>query len=122
MLARLEQRLGRQKTISDEALTVLCRYGFPGNVRELWNIVERLVVGTKKSTIEPDDLPEEVRSCALSGAGEPRTLRRAVEGAEVGLLREALARFGTQAEAARHLGVAQATVARKAKRYGLGRP
>ena len=35
------------------------------------------------------------------------------------LLKEALVRYKTQAEAARHLGVAQSTVARKAKQYGL---
>jgi transcriptional regulator with PAS, ATPase and Fis domain len=39
---------------------------------------------------------------------------------EASLVREALARYGTQSLAAKHLGVGQATIARKAKEYGLG--
>ena len=47
------------------------------------------------------------------------TLRKALQKVESQLLRDALARYKTQALAAKHLGITQSTVARKAKRYGL---
>ena len=46
-------------------------------------------------------------------------LRQALRKLEAQILREALQRYGTQSKAARHLGVAQATIARKSKLYGL---
>jgi transcriptional regulator with PAS, ATPase and Fis domain len=47
------------------------------------------------------------------------TLRKALGKVESQLLRDALARYKTQALAAKHLGITQSTVARKAKQYGL---
>jgi len=46
-------------------------------------------------------------------------LRQALRKLEAQILREALQRYGTQSKAARHLGVAQATIARKTKLYRL---
>jgi len=51
---------------------------------------------------------------------EDGNLREKLEKVEAQILRETLQRYGTQSKAARHLGVAQATIARKTKRYGLG--
>ncbi len=45
------------KTITQKALDILQRYSWPGNVRELKNLVERLVILSKKDTISSDDLP-----------------------------------------------------------------
>jgi transcriptional regulator with PAS, ATPase and Fis domain len=49
----------------------------------------------------------------------PMRAPRAVHRVEASMLRDALDRYGTQEMAARHLGVGQATVARKVRRYGL---
>ena len=48
------------KTISDEAMQFLVNYSWPGNIRELANFVERMVVLSIGSTISPRDLPEKV--------------------------------------------------------------
>ena len=48
------------KTISDEAMNVLVNYSWPGNIRELANFVERMVVLSIGSTITPRDLPDKV--------------------------------------------------------------
>ena len=50
---------------------------------------------------------------------EAGNLRETLGKVEAQILRETLQRYGTQSKAARHLGVAQATIARKTKRYGL---
>ena len=123
MLATLEHRLGRRRRLSREALTTLAAYAFPGNVRELWNVVERLVITTKREVVEVDDLPPEITEApGTLGRGERPggTLREVLRRVEASLVREALARYGTQSRAAKHLGVGQATIARKAKEYHLG--
>ena len=51
---------GAPKTISDEAMQFLVNYSWPGNIRELANFVERMVVLSIGSTITPRDLPEKV--------------------------------------------------------------
>jgi transcriptional regulator with PAS, ATPase and Fis domain len=123
MLAMLERRLGRRRRIAPQALTTLAAYRFPGNVRELWNIVERLVITVKREIVEVDDLPPEVREGADAvghGAVVGKSMKDVLRRVEASLVRDALARYGTQSLAAKHLGVAQATIARKAKEYGLG--
>ena len=123
MLARLAAG-ARPKVLSAEAMSALTAYRFPGNVRELWNIVERLVVATEAETIEIADVSVHLSAPPLARAvpssPTPASLREARKEWEATVLRESLARYGTQAEAAKHLGVNQATVARKMKRYRTG--
>ncbi|MEM9063962.1 MAG: sigma-54 dependent transcriptional regulator [Planctomycetota bacterium] len=58
-----EATLGKRYAgFSDEAMWALSSYSFPGNVRELSNIVERAAVLAKGQTISPEDLPEHVRA------------------------------------------------------------
>ena len=64
-----------EKTLSDEALAVLEKFPFPGNVRQLENVCRWLLVMAPSKLIRPEDLPEEVRegevfSPVLEEAGE----------------------------------------------------
>jgi DNA-binding NtrC family response regulator len=56
-MAVKSKTLGRTSTLSPEARAVLCAYDYPGNVRELINILERALVLARRDVIEPDDLP-----------------------------------------------------------------
>jgi transcriptional regulator with PAS, ATPase and Fis domain len=122
-LARAEKRLRRRRGITPEAIEVLSRYHFPGNVRELSNLAERLVVTAISETIDVVDLPRHVHGPGTApireAPGPAWTLRKKLRKVESDLLRDALTRYKTQAMAARYLGVTQSTVARKAKQYGL---
>ena len=51
---------GRSKTINEEAMNILGNYSWPGNIRELANFVERMVILSIDSTITPRDLPDKV--------------------------------------------------------------
>ncbi len=58
-----KSRMSR-RTVDEAVFDVLENYGYPGNVRELENIVQRTVVMTQQPVIGPDDLPEEVHNSA----------------------------------------------------------
>jgi PAS domain S-box-containing protein len=126
MLRALESKLGKRVQLSNDALALLGRYPFPGNVRELWNLVERLVVCAKGETVDVPDIPVEIAEAALAAggpAGGPAgaaSLKQMLKKLEAGIVREALTRYGTQSKAAKHLGVGQATIARKARLYDIG--
>jgi len=125
LLDRLAARVGLRKRVTAEALEIMKRRPFRGNVRELANLVERLVLTLPGDVIDAaqvrdDDAEPSLPPIAQLLGGERVDLRKALREVEAAILREALRRFGTQARAAQHLGVAQATVARKSKQYGLG--
>jgi len=124
MLDQLEGKLGIRKRIAPQALDEICRLPLPGNVRELWNLIESLTVTASADTIQTTDLSGHTNGTPeASGAAfvkpEAGNLRETLGKVEAQILRETLQRYGTQSKAARHLGVAQATIARKTKRYGL---
>ena len=121
MAQALESRTGTRVKLAADALELLARYPFPGNVRELWNIVERLAVSCRGGLVGVADLPPEITQAALArGVPEGRgSLRQVLRKVEAGIVREALQRYGSQTKAAKHLGVGQATIARKARLLDL---
>ncbi|WP_313516485.1 sigma 54-interacting transcriptional regulator [Pseudomonas sp.] len=116
-LAHFNTRHRRELQWSLEAVDLLLDYPWPGNIRELINIVERLVVTCAGTRIETLDLPEECRAGLLPVEGADLDLRRIVERAERLAIRQALQRHKTTRLAAKALGVSQATVVQKMKRW-----
>ena len=55
----------RMKTFSDEALRALMEYNWPGNIRELENIIERLTILVENNVVQLEDLPERIRGKGL---------------------------------------------------------
>ncbi len=113
-------------TIASDALDALSAYRWPGNVRQLKNIIERAVAVCAGTTIELDDLPEQLLAVPVSSNGEAslsggtKSLPERVRDFENGLIREALERAqGNQARAARSLGVPRRTLAHKVQASGL---
>ena len=119
MLDQLERKLGIRKRIAPQALEEICRLPLLGNVRELWNLIESLTVTASTDTIRTTDLPGTPEASGTEFLKDAGNLRETLGKVEAQILRETLQRYGTQSKAARHLGVAQATIARKTKRYGL---
>jgi transcriptional regulator with PAS, ATPase and Fis domain len=121
MASSLERRLGKHVRLTPDALDVLRRYPFPGNIRELWNIVERVAVLCRSGVVDVGDLPPEVLEATSSGevVSGPTNLRQLLRKVEAGIVRDALQRYGSQSKAAKHLGVGQATIARKARLLDL---
>jgi len=114
----------RDVTIADDALGVLAAYSFPGNVRELRNLIERLVILTPDSTISAED----VRTCLPSGGASKATglfrpgvpFRVLVEEAERQIVQDAMAHHGGQmAATARALDLERSHLYKKARALGL---
>jgi two-component system NtrC family response regulator len=104
--------------LTREAREILLRYDYPGNVRELENLVERAVVLTRDDVIGVADLPLTLHDPAPEPAGTG--LEAAVEGLERRMIREALARAGgVQTRAADLLGISERVLRYKLKKYGL---
>ncbi|WP_300457079.1 sigma 54-interacting transcriptional regulator [Desulfobacula sp.] len=115
----------KKMTPSSEALDALMTYPYPGNVREMINICERLVVMSQNNTIAYKDLPGSVQkkitadTPALDDWHPGQTLQEMVEEMEKNILTTVLKKCRTQANAAKILGLNQSTIARKLKKYRL---
>ena len=106
-----------------EVLDHLMRYDFPGNVRELINLVERMIVMSEGLVISLSDLPGELRESAHGGAEpyrEDLSLKDAVALTEARIIAAAVRRWGGIGGAARALCVHPTTLWRKMVRYGIG--
>jgi PAS domain S-box-containing protein len=116
-------RMGVIRRITRAASEVLLAYPWRGNVRELANLCERLVVMSESELIGLADLPADILGqagkAALAQAEPQLTLNQTLENTERTLLQEARQRHGNQALMAKALGIDQSTVARKMKKYGL---
>ena len=117
-LEHFNQRYQREVQWSLEALELLGEYAWPGNIRQLINVVERLVVTCSGQVIEALDLPEDLIEQQARNTDDSRLLlRKVLENAERQAIRAALQLHKTTRLAAKALGVSQATVVQKMKRW-----
>jgi two-component system nitrogen regulation response regulator NtrX len=115
----------RVKAVSGEALAYFLAYDWPGNIRELRNMVERLVIMTAGDTIGPDDLPAPLRpkDAAALGADGHRSLKEARDGFERAyILAELRAHDWNMTRTAERLGIERSHLYRKIKTYGITPP
>ena len=120
-LDKLGAKMKRRCTASEEALAILSQYHYPGNVRELFNILEFAANTSETQTILPSDLPIFSK---VKYQPEPQgVLSDTRRTSEKEAITEALKNFGTSVEgkrrAARHLGISLATLYNKIRQYGI---
>jgi transcriptional regulator with PAS, ATPase and Fis domain len=122
-LKRFAAENGKNVTgITSEARDLLLKYDYPGNVRELENIIERAVVISRNSVISVDDLPFDEDRIYPEDAGKKGEglLRGSVEEMERKLILEAMEKSGDhQTKAAEILGISERMLRYKLKKYGL---
>ena len=138
-------RYHRELTLDPDALAVMERYPWPGNIRELRNVVERLVVIHSGGAIPmaavyrtlgvapehpaaPDrsSTPRQDPDAAAFGTQaeaesvpEDLNLKAAREALEIAYIRAALSRHGSKRQAAKALGIDHSTLVQKCQRYGI---
>jgi two-component system NtrC family response regulator len=110
--------------VSKEAMDVLIRYDYPGNVRELGNAIERAVVMARGTLVASEDLPIHLRSPQSeresSYESRGRSLTETLEDLERHLITDALAKTdGNQSKAAEELGISERNLRYRIKKYGI---
>ncbi|GAB4163861.1 MAG: sigma-54 dependent transcriptional regulator [Planctomycetota bacterium] len=133
-LRRAASRHGRRILGFDErAMRLLVEAPWPGNVRQLENVVERAVVLGSRSRLGPDDLPSVWPKTAIQAAAAPAIpgwaldpaapalpLKQALEGPEKAILEDALRRCnGNREAAAKLLQINRSTLFNKLRKYGI---
>lgn len=120
-LDKLNRKYGFKKYFSPDAIRLMNSYRWPGNIRELKNIVERAVIITGDDEIIPENL-----SILPSAGPRPEadifipgetTLKAAVEKLEKEYIEQAYEHYGNVRDAAKSLGITHATFVRKRQRY-----
>jgi Nif-specific regulatory protein len=132
-LAKSNERNGKQIKITSELLDFLLGYTWPGNVREMQNMVERMVILAESDRLTLDDLPQNIHNqmnsmvatkennsprLVSSGSKSPKSLQD-IERAEI---EAALRRNGwIQVRAAKELGLTERQIGYRIKKYALNR-
>lgn len=135
-LAQFQARENTKVILSEAAEQKLMAYTWPGNIRELANISERLVILCSGKTIEVNDLPEEVNKVSENSStsmyrddknmtiliAPPFNLKEHIVNLELNYIQQALAHSkGVVSHAAKHLGLQRTTLVEKMKKYGIVR-
>ncbi len=107
--------------VSDDAIALLISHAWPGNIRELQNVVERMVLMSDGKTITADQLPQDI-------AGEDNQNARgqgdsSLWGYERAMIVKALQNNGwNQTKAARELGISRDNLRYRVKKYDITKP
>ena len=118
-LAVLNKQYGRSKAMDDRDIETLMQYTWPGNIRELRNIIERWVVVENEDLISLVRLEDEGLPAPFQQSDKAVLLKEAVSELEKRLLSEALTSGGSTRKAARQLGISQPSFLRRARKYGI---
>ncbi|MCP4726415.1 MAG: sigma-54-dependent Fis family transcriptional regulator [bacterium] len=115
-----EENNNEVRGFTNEAFDAIMKYDFPGNVRELENLVERAVVLARDVNITLDDLPQHIFNHSGLKANDGKGLTGEVEELEKGLIKtELLKAGGNQSKAARVLEISERKLRYKIQKYRL---
>lgn len=127
-LNMFNRKYNQNKVMTPEVIKRMEEYDWNGNVRELRNVVEHMVIMSPNNQLQISDVPWIIRQCTgktelpIPGgeeAGETVDLNQALQDLEVRLLARAKKECATTREMARYLHVDQSTVVRKLRKYNL---
>jgi DNA-binding NtrC family response regulator len=120
-LEKFSRAQGKQvEKLSNEVMDILLSYAFPGNVRELENIIERAVTLALGSTVEVSHLPADLREQRFDIQRRPKSELHTLEENEQEYISWVLTQMnGNKTKAAEILGIDRVSLWRKLKRYNM---
>lgn len=108
------------QNISKESMELLCQYSWPGNIRELENVIERAVALTRGSEIQVNDLPEYIKNLSVETYRRHDSTMPTMAEQEKNYIRWILDQCnGNKTQAAKIMGIDRVSLWRKIKRFGL---
>ena len=121
-LERFCREYGKQLTLSPRFVSFLEQFGWPGNVRQLENLMERLVITSQDPILDTTALPLDYGADAPEALpAAAGTLEERMNAYESQIIRDSFRRCRTTVAVAKELGISQATAARKIAKYVKGR-
>ncbi|MCE5335614.1 MAG: sigma 54-interacting transcriptional regulator [Desulfobacteraceae bacterium] len=123
-LEKINKKYQFEKRFSPMVIDHFVHYSWPGNIRELENVIERMLVMTEDEEIKIGHLPAFMVNYSLPAGGTTMTvpnlpLNKAVENLEIEMIRQALKKHGSTRKAASVLRISQSAVMRKLKKYKI---
>ena len=120
-LTLYNEKFGLSKTLTQDALSALRERSWPGNIRELENMIQRLIISSASDNITEMDVirePQAAHRTVSSGINLPGDagFTEAVEAFENRLIAEAYVQYGSSRKAAEALGISQSQFMRKKRR------
>ncbi|MCM3719204.1 sigma-54 interaction domain-containing protein [Fictibacillus phosphorivorans] len=122
LLQKFGEKYNRERKLDEAVIHHLLHYEWKGNVRELINIMERLVVISPSTLITVEHLPEHIKEALPSTAThmtESLNLKETLEETEKDILLKARKRYKTTVQMAQALGISQPSIVRKMKKYHI---
>jgi len=111
-------KYGLRKSLSSSTLDRLVSYNWPGNIRELENVIERAVLTSDNEIISEDFLPHSLRNNHnYRMPQDDISLNKALENLEKELILKAFSKYKTTVRVAEVLGISQPTAVRKIRKY-----
>lgn len=123
-LEQFNEKYGNNKSISPRAMEILCAYDWPGNIREVANVIERGYITSRNGVILDSELPEEIKenkNRILTTFEFEGDLNEALEQLERQIITEAYNKYRTTIDVAKHLNISQPTASRKIMKYIEGK-
>lgn len=121
-LTKFNKKYHKQLQFSTEALSILASYEWPGNIRQLENMVEQLVILVEGPQIDQENIPLEIsriQSNELIHQDSIQPLKKVVEAHEKEEIKKALHAFPSIRSAAKALQTSHSTLLRKIKKYNI---
>lgn len=118
-LAKFNQRYGYQKWVHPDVMDRLLNYDWPGNIRELENTIERLVVTSREECIILENLSGIPATASYPSDQPLSSLKRVLESEEKRLILEAYRRLRSTRKAALVLGISQSSLVKKINKYNI---
>jgi TyrR family helix-turn-helix protein len=130
-MRKYTEKFGIKKTIAEDALNYLKECSWPGNIRELENVIQRLLITSKGDTITVMDVVKELHTDLFDKVGADfeeapfdetgvLNLEEMVSSFEKNIIQYACEKHGSTRKAAKAIGISQTQLVRKKNKYGIG--
>lgn len=128
-VGKYSEKFGIRTPVSQDAVEYLMDCRWPGNIRELENVVQRLLISTKGKSISSYDVMREMHSDSFgmlttadiseSEEEAPLKLERMIENYEREIIKYAYEKYGSSRKAAKAIGISQTQIVRKKMKYSI---